>query len=138
MKITKIDFDEQDSEGSDTFVPAGKYRVGVKAFERRVAKTGTEVIRCRLQILDHPELAGQEKHEYFPLIGEAAWKVRRFFKALAETGSLEGTMDIDSVEFEELLKNSIGKTLFVTYGIEEYEGSERNKLRRFDRDKKSE
>jgi hypothetical protein len=138
MNITKIDFDEQDSYGGDVVLPAGKYHVKVVAFERCTASTGTEQIRCVVKILGRPEFDGQEKHEYFPLVGSASWKLRRFFKALTETGSLEGTMDIDSVEFEELLASSIGKTLFVTYGIEEYEGSERNKLRRFDRDKKSE
>ena len=138
MKITKIDFDEQDSYGGDVVVPAGKYRVEVVEFERCTASTGTEQIRCVVKILDRREFDGQEKHEYFPLVGGASWKLRRFFKVLKEAGSLEGTMDIDSVEFEELLQSCKGKTLSVTYGIEDYEGMDRNVLRRFDRDKKSE
>jgi len=128
----KLNFNEMDVNVVDTVVPAGKYRMRVKGFEHCVAKTGAKQLRCDLEVLDHPEFDGMDKREYFQLETKCLWKLMLFIKAVTDIGHLEGNeVEIESIMFEDLLERCVGETLFINYGVEEFEGLERNFFRRF-------
>lgn len=128
----RIDFSDVPEGSGDTVVPAGKYKMQVKGFEPCVAKTGKKQIRGDFEFLDNPEFEGLEKREYFNIDENSLWKLKRFMGALIDTKSLKSKeMEIDSIVFQDLLEDCVGKALFINYGVEEYEGLERNISRRF-------
>jgi len=131
-KKMTVRFDEVDAVATDTVVPAGKYRMLVNGFEKSKAKTGTPQIRCDLEILDKPEFEGCEKREYFPLDEKALWRIVQFIKVLTDTSKLKDReVDVNSIVFDDLLEGCIGKSLNICYGVEDYEGMEKNFSRRY-------
>jgi len=131
-KKMTIRFDVVDAVATDTLVPAGKYRMLVNGFEKSKAKTGTPQVRCDLEILDKSEFEGSEKREYFPLDENALWRIVQFIKVLTDTSELKDReVDVNSIVFDDLLEGCIGKSLYICYGVEEFEGMEKNFSRRY-------
>jgi len=131
-KRLTINFNEVDAVATDTVVEAGKYRMRVIGFETSMAKTGMPQLRCDLEILDHPEFEGSMKREYFPLDENAIWRIRQFLKAVhPDVSKLKDEVRVDSVVFEDLLEDCKGESLFICYGVEEFEGLEKNFSRRY-------
>jgi hypothetical protein len=131
-KRLTINFNEEDPIVVDTVVPAGKYRVRVTGFEKTKARTGTPQVRCDLEVLGHPEYDGCTKKEFFPLDENSLWKMKQFIRATyPDVSQLKDEVKVDSIIFDDLLEGCIGESLFICYGLGEFEGMDRNFSRRY-------
>jgi hypothetical protein len=129
----KMKFDGNENFAGDTTVPAGKYRLLFKGFERTTAKrTGTPQLKCDLEVLENSEFEGLEKKEYFPLDNNSLWRLKQFIAAVMDVSKLKDKeVDVETMAFNKLLEAAIGRSVFIYYGLEDYEGLERNFSRKY-------
>jgi hypothetical protein len=114
-------------------VPSGIYKVRVKKFEKKVAKTsGNEMIQWTGVIVEGPQ-TGASLSDFNTLNEKAAWKVAKFIKAAGV--DIGGQLDTDSVKFTNALNTCIGQTMYwqVTEGADD-QGNPRNKVETYARD----
>jgi len=131
----KINFNKTDDYNGNTLVPAGKYKMRVRNLESTTTKRkGKTQLRCEMEILDNPEYEGMTKQEYFPLDENALWKIKQFIASLTDVSKLKyPEVDIDSIVFMDMIDGCIGNSLYIYYGVETFEGLERNYSRRYEK-----
>jgi len=113
--------------------PTGTYLVKIQSFERTTAKTGTQQIRWKAEIVEPKEHVGRIIVEHTALTEKAMWKVANLIGACGVT--FQPNVDSDSGYFTGLCGATIGRKSY--WRVEEAvdnKGNPCNEIVRFEID----
>jgi len=120
---------EKETSGGNVVYPAGTYHVRVTGFERVTAKTGTEQIRWKAEIVAPEEHRGRSILEHTALTDAALWRTANFVKACSVDTSECPVMDTSGPGFDVILNNCKERKMF--WHVQEeigQNGNPRNKI----------
>lgn len=119
-----------------TLYPEGTYKVRIKDYETTKAATGTDQIRWRAEIIDHPDYAGEPIVDHCALTEAALWRLAAFVSCHVDITALP-KMEVGTTAFWKIIGQCLEKTMYWRVIQSTYNGRTSNKIAEYVRDPES-
>lgn len=114
-------------------VPEGKYQIVVTEAEAtRAASSGNPMIKLKVEIVSGPA-SGRRIFHNINLTPDSGFALARFFSTMDAFGMTE-TYFVQDPSFEQIAQDLVGRYVFATVGIKNWQGQDRNELKAFESD----